>query len=266
MDEGPIELVPEPTGPDLPGVVVFRPSADDVLDALATDLYFQALGCSRQFGDFHLAVRHGPMVEKLCVRLMTDPRFRELPWRRTHLWLVSEGPLGPDHPGAAARHLRELLVGPADLPGDQVHPLPAHRPDGDHAYERELMRVLSSRERGHDRLDAAVLELDPDGSIGHCDDAAHEEPGSRLVLRSNDTGPTAMTTALVRTARLIAILAIGAEVARAVDAIAADPAGSSVGRLTPLAGERRWYVDGPAAGHPAPDDDDRYAHPRGSTA
>ena len=74
-------------GPRLRGTVVARHTAEELYDALASDLIVHSTNCVRQFGDFHLALSGGRTPFPLYERLMYDPRFRILPWQRTHLWM-----------------------------------------------------------------------------------------------------------------------------------------------------------------------------------
>ena len=87
---GPIPLEPAPVPPRLPGRVVVGSGADEAIDALAAELLLHAVNCVRAFGDFQLALSGGSTPLPLYERLMYDPQYRELPWRRTHLWIVDE--------------------------------------------------------------------------------------------------------------------------------------------------------------------------------
>src|SRR5690606_13508538 len=79
-----------PTAPPLPGEVATAAMTDDVIDLVAADLVMHALNCVREFGDFHLALSGGSAPVPLYRRLMYDPNYRRLPWRRTHLWMVDD--------------------------------------------------------------------------------------------------------------------------------------------------------------------------------
>ncbi len=86
----PYELAPGVNAPELPGRVVLRESVEETLDAAASELFVLSLDCVRAFGDFHLALSVSPSLEGLFQRLLVDPKFRSLPWNRTHLWLACE--------------------------------------------------------------------------------------------------------------------------------------------------------------------------------
>src|ERR1044071_2436025 len=124
--------------PPLRGTVVVRETADELIDAIAADLFFQAQACVRSFGDFHLALSGGSTPEPLYRRLMYDPNYRDRPWKRTHLWIVDERRVPEDDERCNFRMIRETLVEQSDIPREQVHPIKALSPTADTDYEAEL--------------------------------------------------------------------------------------------------------------------------------
>jgi 6-phosphogluconolactonase len=263
-DPQPIPLDPYPLGParvgrvlprpPLPGSVVVRETPDDVIDAAASDLLFQAFACVREFGDFHLALSGGSTPEPLYRRLMYDPGLRSLPWSRTHLWVVDERRVPLDDERSNFKMIRETIVEHADIPAEQVHPIEAILPDADTRYEHALRACLEWREKGHDRLDCVVLGMGADGhtaSLFPRSPALVAPPPGRLVL-IND-GPTVtppdrvtMTLALLNASRFIAVLVMGEKkrhaVARVIEGL--EPVAElPIRGVCPLAGELRWYLD-----------------------
>lgn len=275
----PYELTPRPAAPALPGVVVLRADADQAIDAIAADILIQAHNCVRSFGDFHLALSGGSTPQPLYERLMIDPRFRDLPWTRTHLWLVDERRVPEDDDKSNFRMIRETIVDHSGIPSEQVHPMPAMDDDADVAYERTLREVLGWREKGHDRLDCTVLGM---GTDGHTASLFPHSDALKLSLRSSmftgSSGPASAGVPLVKinrgshvtppervtlmlpfinASRMIAVLALGtakrAMLTRIVDACARErtPGPSVIESLPilgvrPLAGELRWYIDNDA--------------------
>lgn len=254
----PFELKGELRPPALPGTVTVRADLEDVLEAAAADLYAQAVACVGSFGDFHLALSPHEHVERLVVRLMVDPKFRGLPWSRSHVWLTDDR-LRDDGRGWAG--LEELVVEGAGMPAGQVHPISVQHEAADIEYEQAIRDALGWRERGHDRLDAVVLGLGPDGSLG-----AHgtgpgvgsgagpgDGPGDRadrLVVRGSG-GPVSMTLTMLNASRLIQVIAAGGALAGAIGAVARG-ADRPASRLRPVGGALRWYVDEDAASAPEP--------------
>jgi 6-phosphogluconolactonase len=238
--------------PRLPGTVSVLASADEAIDALAADLVFQATTCVRTFGDFHLALSGGTTPEPLYRRLMYDPAFRDLPWKRTHLWQVDERLVLPDDPRSNFGMIRDLVVEPSDIPPAQVHAVDTSSPTPDEDYERVLREELEWREKGHDRLDYVLLGLGEDGHTASLfpRSGALEDRG-RLVLVNDGPGVTppprvTMTLCLINAARLVAVLVTGERKRGAVARVAAgkeSPRDLPMLGVRPLAGELRWYLD-----------------------
>lgn len=255
-------LTPRPAAPRLPGTVVVRDTPDEVIDAMAADLLIHAQGCVRAFGDFHLALSGGSTPLPLYLRLMYDPNYRELPWSRTHLWIVDERRVPFDDDRSNFKAIHEILGDQSGIPREQVHPIEALEPDADRRYESSLQEALGWRERGQDRLDYVVLGMGSDGhtaSLFPRSPALRESPGAPRLVRIND-GPTVtppprvtMTYALLNAARFLAVMVTGeskrATVARVA---AAAAAGSSavddlpILGIRPVGGELRWYLDAAA--------------------
>src|SRR5690606_31753308 len=76
--------------PRLTGEVHVAATADQLYDDLAMLLLGVASDAVAQRDAFHLALSGGSTPEPFYMRLVIDPRFRGLPWDRTHLWIVDE--------------------------------------------------------------------------------------------------------------------------------------------------------------------------------
>lgn len=263
-------LDPEPAYPKLPGTVVVRPDADEVIDAICADLLIHAHNCVREFGDFHLALSGGSTPVPMYQRLMIDPAYRDLPWQRTHLWIVDERRVPFDDDRSNYKMISEIIGDHSGIPADQVHPMFAMADDADVQYTQTLREVLGWRERGHDRLDYMLLGM---GSDGH---TASLFPGSPALLESIEasraitgqgvrsdvplvrinSGPkvtppdrVTMTLPLINATRFVSVLVTGknkknmiAQVeARAGQADA--PLELPILGVRPLGGELRWYLD-----------------------
>lgn len=269
IDHGPIELVPDPPMPSLPGRVILRPDADAVITALAMDLVLQAKACARRFGSFHLALSGGSTPMPLYRRLMFDPAFRDLPWRLTHLWMVDERRVPLDDERSNFGQIREFFTHQSGMPREQIHPMPIGD-DGDVRYERELRSVLEWRERGHDRLDFVVLGMGGDLHTASLfpGSRALDAGADRLVVLNDGFGVTpppriTMTFSLLNASRSLAVLVLGEGKRAAIQRLATEhppPREAPIAGLKPLAGELRWYLDyGACPGAELPD-----AHAEGS--
>jgi 6-phosphogluconolactonase len=240
--------------------VVTRDGVDELIDAIAADLFFQAKACVRTFGDFHIALSGGSTPEPLYRRLMYDPNYRDLPWKRTHLWIVDERRVPEDDERSNFRMIRETLVEQSDIPKEQVHPIPALSPTADSDYETQLREHLGWREKGHDRLDYVLLGM---GADGHTASLFPRSPAldskGRLVLIN--AGPkvtppdrVTMTFDLLNASRFVGVMVTGEKKRATVARVAAAVKGRGTEAsdnlpilgVRPLAGELRWYLDGAA--------------------
>lgn len=236
-EPNPYELAPDGLPAATPEGYVVRRDADELIDALASDLYIHAHNCVRTFGDFHVALSGGRTPQPLYRRLMYDPRFRDLPWPRTHLWVTSGTsagePVGPQIIETIALH--------ADVPPSQTHAF-AETP-GD--YAAELREHLGWREKGHDRLDFVLLGIDARGGLAGL---RGSDLGSTEPATAGDGGPT-LSLGMINASRFVAVMALGGSKRPAL----ADPSGL-VAKVRPLSGELRFYTDTDAC-PPAPGGD-----------
>jgi 6-phosphogluconolactonase len=261
MSDGPddeirlVEPEPEIPAPALPGSVVARRTVDELHDAIASDLMVQALNCVREFGDFHLALSGGRTPFPLYELLMYDPRYRAIPWRRTHLWIVDERAVPFDSPDSNFGRIKEVIGDHSDIPPQQVHPMLATLPECADRYERELRETLGWRPKGHDRLDFVLLGMGADGHTASIfpGSPALDAPG-RLAL--DVPAPTScephvprctLTMRTINAARFVAPFVCGADKhAMLMRVVAgANPGEVPIAGVRP-AGELRWYVDGAA--------------------
>lgn len=216
--------------PALPGTLVLKEDAETVLDAVAADLFIQASNCVRAFGDFHLALSVFPGSEPLLRQIMFDPALRELPWKRTHLWLLDED-FGLPEGAPLGSTLYDLVVEPSDIPSDQVHLISGEAGAAEHAYERRLKETLGWREKGHDRLDFVLL------SPEHWIAGGLPQAPERLVARHG--ARVSMTHRMVSGSRFLAVLAGGPTVRPTLERVHRGEAGGVI----PIGGELRWYLD-----------------------
>ncbi len=255
-DDDLIPFAEEPVPPSLPGTVRVSATADATIDALAADLVAHALACVRQFGDFHLALSGGNTPFPLYERLMYDPMYRDLPWKRTHLWMVDERCVPFDDPMSNFGKISEIIVDHSGIPPEQVHPIEATASDADVRYERTLRETLAWREKGHDRLDFVLLGM---GDNGHTASlfphTAVLGVKDRLAARCTGADVTpdriTMTYPLLNASRVLAPLVVGAGKAEMVARVATghDPIEEiPIKGIRPVGGELRWYLDAAAAG------------------
>jgi 6-phosphogluconolactonase len=261
-DDAPFDLeettLPRPA---LPGEVAVLPTVHEVHDRLAADLVMHAENCVRQFGDFHLALSGGPVLEPFYQRLMYDPDCRRLPWRRTHLWFVDEHCLPFEDERSCFRLISETLGDHADIPPEQFHPIFAESETAIHDYETQIREALAWREKGQDRLDCALLTMSADGGTAGLapfsplvGDEGNGRPAAlmgRTIDRDGGHARVTMTLPFLNAARFVAVLILGDAMAETVmrlteadESVDAMP----VRGLAPINGELRWYLDAAACG------------------
>lgn len=248
---------PIPDPPALPGMVEAFDESESVLDRLASNLVVHALECVRRFGDFQLALSGGSTPMPLYQRLMIDPAYRRMPWRKTHLWIVDERRVPFDDDRSNFKHIKEIIGDHSDIPENQVHPIEATRDDAAESYEKTLQEVLGWREKGQDRLDFVLLGMGPDGHT------ASLFPNSRALdvddrLVTLNDGPTVvppdrvtMTYKLINASRMIVPLVMGKGKAEMIHRVATGDDGSHeipIKGIKPIGGQLAWYLDTAACG------------------
>ncbi|VAX40850.1 6-phosphogluconolactonase, eukaryotic type [hydrothermal vent metagenome] len=249
----PYEIADKVPSPRLPGEVVVREEVADLIDAIAADLLVQAKACVRAFGDFHLALSGGSTPEPLYRRLMYDPRLRQFPWKKTHLWQVDERCVAEDDAQRNWGMISEILLDHSDIPAEQAHPMPVLEPDGDTRYEAELREALEWREKGHDRLDFVLLGMGSDlhtaslfpGSV------ALEARAGRLVVFNEGPGVVpprrmTMTFEMLNAARFVAVMVTGEAKREAIGRLVGgglDRMTAPIRGIEPVGGALRWYLD-----------------------
>ena len=246
---------PSLVGPPLPGEVFVAETIDQLLDLLTAELVVQAVACQRRFGDFELALSGGSTPQLLYDRLMYDPNCRQLPWPRTHLWLVDERGVPLDDDRSNFRMINETIVQHSGIPREQVHPIDPLSESADVDYEAQLREVLQWRQRGQDRLDFVLLGMGEDGhtaSLFPYNDALSER--HRLVRCVDEPAAqpphrVTMTFPLINSARMVAILVTGASKADAISRIAMGDASVEqlpVTGVRPGQGQLKWFLDAEA--------------------
>ena len=240
------------TAPRLRGRVEARHDAEEVFDALASDLMMQALNCVGKTGAFHLALSGGKTPFPFYEKLMVDPRYRGIPWGQTHLWMVDERRIGFDSDLNNYRHIHEILVEHSGIKAENVHPMPVEDATPDVTYERALREALGRRPEGQQRLDFVMLGMGDNGHTAslfpHTEVLKVRDRLVGLCDGSTVTPPPRITLTYpaINAARHVAVLVLGAAkgpMLRRVAAGADDYLELPILGIEPLGGNLRWYVD-----------------------
>jgi 6-phosphogluconolactonase len=108
--------------------------------------------------EFALALAGGSTPRRLY-ELLAEA---DLPWARIHLFWGDERVVPHDHPKSNVRLVRETLLGGAEVPDENVHPMPtASAPDAAaETYEATLRDAFADRPH---TFDLALLGMGADG-------------------------------------------------------------------------------------------------------
>jgi 6-phosphogluconolactonase len=177
----------------------------------------------------------------------------DIPWAQTHLFWSDERAVPADHPDSNLRLAREVLIDRVPIPATHVHPMPADTLDLDSAastYESVLREYLGA----DTRFDVLMTGVGPDGHV--CSlfpEHALLGEQTRLVAAVYDSPkppPRRLTVTLpvIETARLVVVLALGADKAGAVgDAVTDDASRLPLARAVRAASSVLLLLDSAAA-------------------
>ncbi|QNN22537.1 6-phosphogluconolactonase [Planctomycetales bacterium ZRK34] len=253
----------------LRGRRVIEPDVESLVDRVADDICQLARHRVGVAGEFHLALSGGSTPQVLYQHLVIDPRYRAMPWEKTHLWIVDERCVPFDHEKSNYRMINELIVEHVPIGPAHVHPMMVTEDGGDVKYEHDLRAALDNPS-ANGRLDLVLLGMGPDG---HTASLFPQTPGltetERWIIINDGEAVMAprprmtMTYPLINNARHIGLLLTGVSKYDMLKQVAASP--DDVQRL-PVTGvkparedtELTWYLDEAAATgqNPDPDPDD----------
>lgn len=232
-------------------------------DDLASALYGSAIRAVEEQRVFHLALSGGSTPEPFYMNLIIDPRWRGIPWSKTHLWLVDERCVPLESAQSNWKMIRETLAEHVPIKHRQLHPMPVGQDQAAALYEHELRAVIL----GNDStpaipvLDFVLLGM---GTDGHTASLFPHSPAlmenKRLV--TNNQGPMVtppprltMTYPLLRSARQLAILVTGSHktpilqtLARQLQEHGPNPELYPVTGLPLEEPSVTWFLDAAAAG------------------
>lgn len=255
--------------PKLPGIVHVTAAADELYDHLAVYLIQAANDAVKDREVFHLALSGGSTPEPFYMGLATDPRFRNMPWQKSHVWMVDERHVPQDDPQSNYRMICKALLDHVPMRGRQKHPVPVQAENPAIAYEGQLREVFGPRihkpgSNSIARLDFVLLGMGHDAhtaslfprsdAIGitnqwiSLNDGEHVTPPPRIT----------MTYPLLNAARNIAVLVTGKSKAKTLRRVetqlehGSDPHNLPITGINPSStefnGALSWHLDADAAG------------------
>lgn len=244
----------------LSGRVVVLPTIEGVFEELGGVLMHAAQQAVRDRGVFHLALSGGSTPKPFYELLAHDQRYRDIPWHKTHLWIVDERCVPESDDRNNFKMIRSSLVNSTAIEPSNVHPVPTGEPDPAEAYEQTLRTVFSPAADEIPCLDFVLLGM---GDDAHTASLFPHSPAlgvqDRLIV--NNDGPTVvpparitMTYPLLNAARHVAVLVVGAKKAatlRRIEQVLVNdgpqPQPFPITGVQPTNGILAWYLDAPAA-------------------
>ena len=246
--------------PKLTGFVHVSPTPEDLLDIVAGDILNAALTAVGERGVFHLALSGGSTPEPLYVHLVIDPRYRNLPWAKTHIWIVDERRVPMTDAKSNARMIKETLVDHVPMKAKQFHVVQTEAENAAEIYEKELLAATGTPTGTTPRLDYVLLGMGDDAHTASLFPGSAALNEMEKLIVAND-GPAVtpppritMTYRLINAARAVGVLVVGAKKSPTIQRVAAQLAtGKPDIQKLPITGialddgDLTWYLDVAAA-------------------
>lgn len=244
---------------NLTGTVHVAPDRDRLFDDLAAMLIKSAFDAVQQRGEFHIALSGGSTPEPFYMQLVTDPRYRMIPWDKTHVWIVDERRVPENHEQSNIRMIRESLLDHVVIEPRQIHPMPVLADDPVGEYEAELRSVFGC-EMTLPRIDFVLLGMGDDchtASLFPHSPAIDVKDRWIAVNEGEHVTPpprVTMTYPLLNAGRYLAVLITGAKKAAAIRRVAQqmakapDPANLPITGIDPSTYENNpgrftWFLE-----------------------
>lgn len=186
---------------DYPGRKIWIADREKLLDLFVRtwgSLSQEAIGAR---GRFTAALSGGKTPVPFYQRVAEFPD--SFPWGKTHIFLVDERWVPPDHPDSNYRLVQENLLSRAAIPPENIHPIPVSEGSPEsaaHRYEETLKKFFQLSAPGEfPELDLIVLGMGEDGHIaslfpGH--PALLENQNLAIAVRRDGITPDRITLTL----------------------------------------------------------------------
>jgi 6-phosphogluconolactonase len=232
--------------------------AGDLMRAAAEAIVSDAARAVEERGRFDWALAGGSTPRALYHLLADDPYRTRLPWNAIHFYWGDERHVPPDHADSNYRMAREAMLDRAPVPPENVHRIPAERPEAEAAaaeYEATLRAIFAAPAASADdwpRFDLVQLGLGPEGHT------ASLFPGTPLLaervrwvaapwVEAQHTFRITLTPPAINHARRTMFLVSGEEKAAALHAVLEGAREPEVYPAQIIGGNRLWLVDRAAA-------------------
>lgn len=203
-------------------------------------------------GRFTFALSGGTTPGRMYSLLTSEPYRSQIDWGAVHLFWSDERCVLPEDPQSNYHLAQEVLLSKLNLRPDQIHRVPAERPDRQQAsadYEAEIRKVLGGDLPAFDLIQLGMGPEAHTASLFPHQPALREE--KRLIMPVSVPKPPpdrlTFTPPLLRAARHLLFLAIGADKAAALHEVlegADNPEEyPTQGIVKQAKGEVVWMVD-----------------------
>jgi 6-phosphogluconolactonase len=205
--------------------VSLYPDSDTISREAAKYTVYLAREAIATHGLFSFALAGGTTPGKMYGLLANEPYRSQIDWSAVHFFWSDERCVPPDDPQSNYHLAQEVLLSKLDLRPDQIHRMPAERPDRDQAaadYAEEIRSTLGGN--GIPRFDLIQLGMGPEA---HTASLFPHQPAlleqKRLVMPVSVPKPPperlTFTPPLLHAAHNILFLATGADKAEALEAV-----------------------------------------------
>lgn len=176
----------------------------------------------------------------------------ELPWDRTHVFLVDERFVPADHPDSNYRMVKTTLLDDVSIPAGNVHPIPVEAGSAEAAaleYEEDLKRHFLLEDGQCPGFDLILLGIGEDGhtaSLFPGTASLDENERLAIAVRSEDVQQARVTITfpVINNAENVILLAVGKNKAEVVRRILVDKSGSMPAeRVEPASGKLLFLLD-----------------------
>ncbi len=208
-------------------------------------------------GRFTIALSGGSTPKALYSLLGNEPYRGQIDWALVEIFWSDERCVPPNSSDSNYQLAQEVLLSKVPIAANQVHRMPADKPDRDAAsqeYTQEMQRVFGTD--GIPSFDLLQLGMGPEGhtaSLFPHQASLHEL--QRLVMPVNVPKPPpprlTFTPPLLNAARHVLFLVTGSEKADALQAVlegSYQPEEYPAQIIRPPHGEVTWMLDTAAAG------------------
>src|SRR4051812_25098685 len=150
----------------IPDEVRIFDGAAALMRATAEEIALAARQAAGERGRFAWALAGGSTPRSVYQLLASDFYRERMPWGAIHFFWGDERHVPPDHPDSNFRMAREAMLDRVPVPAENVHRIPAERPDAQRAaaeYEATLRSFFALASGEWPRFDLILLGLGKEG-------------------------------------------------------------------------------------------------------